>query len=511
MGERGQDDRPVHFIIIDSWVARTVARELAAGRLPALAHLVHHGQLDLACTTIFPSVTPACLTALATGVGPDLNHITGVLWYNRPPDRYVHYWPYPQSLLWGTIEHVVGDFFIGLNGEHLSRGIQTVFELLEAAGVPSACVNFPISRAPYLHRTEVPGFIRRLGKLPADLALPGPRFMRHGDMIRGDRPRSKGFWRKYGFNDEMSALHSADLIREARPAFMLTYFNENDLRTHHHGPDKIGWSLVRVDAELGRMMDAYGSWEAAVQEARWMVVGDHAQSNTYPLRPGHAVNVFKAFPKHRIAPLRWGGLRERGFDFAVGPNDRMCYFYFPEGAERCVEEVLEVVSGWRAVDQVFWLEGETFHAYRRATGEALRWRRAWPTSEGRRGTRIVDAWGQRWQVEGSLGAVGAWLDGDALRYGDYPNALERVTSALSVPGGGSMVLTAALGYEFTSGFPMGQGNHGSLHGLDSYVPLVTVGLPAPARPRITDLVGVVLDAFGVPRPAYMPAPLRAAG
>ena len=500
MAERRRDERPVHFIIIDSWVARTVERELAAGKLPALAHLVRHGRMDLECTTIFPSVTPACLSALATGVGPALNHITGVLWYNRPPDRYVHYWPYPQSLLWGTIEHVVGDFFIGLNGEHLSRGVSTVFELLEAADVPSACVNFPVSRAPYMHRAEVPGFIRTLGKLPPDLALPGPRYMRHGDMIRGDRPRSKGFWKKYGFNDEMSALHSADLVREKRPSFMLTYFNENDLRTHHHGPDNIGFSLAKVDRELGRMMDAYGSWDQAVQEARWMLVGDHAQSNTFPLRRGHAVNVFKAFPKHRIAPLRTGGLRASGCDFAVGPNDRMCYFYFPEEDAACMHDVLEVVSGWQAVDQVFWREGGTFHAYRRATGERLTWRPGGP---------VADPWGQRWTLEGAPGAVGATLDGPFLRYGEYPNALERVTSALSVPGGGTMALTAALGYEFTSGFPMGRGNHGSLHALDSYVPLVTVGLQAPLQPRITDLVGVVLDAFGVARPGYMPRPTTA--
>jgi hypothetical protein len=498
MGEREHAERPVHLIIIDSWVARTVERELAAGSLPALAHLVRHGRMDLQCTTIFPSVTPACLTAIATGMGPHANHITGVLWYNRPPDRYVHYWPYPQSLLWGTIEHVVGDFFIGLNGEHLARGVKTVFELLEEADVASACVNFPVSRGPYLHQAEIPGFIRRLGKLPPDLALPGPRHMRHGDMIRGGMPRSKGFWKKYGFNDHQSALHSADLVRKARPAFMLTYFNENDLRTHHHGPDNIGFSLAKVDAELGRMMDAYGSWDAAVAEARWILVGDHAQSNTFPLRPGHAVNVFKMFPKHRIAPLRTGGLRADACDFAVGPNDRMCYFYFPEDRAACREEVLDVVSRWPAVDQVFWRDGETFHGYRRVTGETMSWKQGGPVS---------DPHGQRWTVAGSPGVVGAWLDGDFLRYRDYPNALERVTSALSVPGGGTMVLTAALGYEFTSGFPMGRGNHGSLHALDSYVPLVTVGVQAPLRPRITDLVGMVLDTFGVARPGYMaPAP-----
>lgn len=500
MQERSHDTRPIHLVIIDSWVPATVERELQAGSLPALAHLVKHGQLDLQCSSIFPSVTPACLTAIATGVGPALNQITGVLWYNRPPDRYVHYWPYPQSFVWGTIDHVIGDFFMRLNGEHLSKRIQTVFELLEAAEVPSACVNFPISRGPYLHRSEIPKLLRRIGSLPEDLAVPGPRYMRHGDFIRGDRPKSAGLFKKYGFNDHMAALHTADLVQQKAPAFTLTYLNENDLRTHHHGPDGIGFSLQKVDRELGLMLDAYGSWDAAVEDARWILVGDHSQSRTYPLRRGHAVNVFKAFPNHRVCPLRTGGLREKGYDFAVGPNDRMCFFYFPEEAEEVREDVLTIVSQWPAVDQAFWREGDTFFGYKRETGDTIQWRRGGP---------IIDVYGNGWSIEGALGVVGGYLSSDKLDYGCYPNALERVTSALSVPGGGTLVLTAALGYEFTSGFPMGRGNHGSLHAQDTYVPLATVGIQAPERARITDLVGMVLDAHGVARPGYM-APARPA-
>lgn len=492
--------KPLHMIIIDSWHPGMVEQELSKGNLPALAHLVKHGRLDLNCASIFPTVTPACLTSLATGVGPDQHGVTGVLWYNRSADRYVHYWPYPQSLYWGTIDHVVQDFFLKLNAEHLSTDIKTIFELLEEADVPSACINFPISRGPHRHKAEIPWFIRRLGKLPKDLHFPGPRTMRHGDMIRHGHERGR-FLKKYGFNDHHSAEFTAQLVQsEDRPHFMLTYFNENDLRSHHKGPWNTAFSLQRVDKELGLIMDAYGSWDKAAKEARWIITGDHSQSNTYPSRPGHAVNVFKAFPQYRICPLKTGGLACKGYDFAISPNDRMCYFYFPEHKEDVRDAIIEQVRVWPSVDQVFWREGDTFHGYRRSTGEQVSWTR---------GGSLVDPFGLRWDVTGSLGAVDATLVGNRIQYQDYPNALARVTQALSVPGGGSLILTATLGYEFTSGFPMGKGNHGSLHVQDSFVPLLTCGIRQPLlNPRTIDLVPMILHEFGVEVPDYMrPAPV----
>jgi hypothetical protein len=488
------------MIIIDAWHPGLVMQELTEGRLPALQHLVKHGRLDLNCSSIFPTVTPACLTSLATGVGPDQHGITGVLWYNRKADRYVHYWPYPQSLLWGTIDHVVQDFFLKLNGEHLAKDVKTIFELLEAADVPSACINFPISRGPHRHAAKVPWFMRWLGKMPKDLTFPGPRIMRHGDMIRHGHKRGR-FLKKYGFNDAHSAEYTAQLVAGPdRPSFMLTYFNENDLRSHYRGPWNNADSLHAVDAELGKIMSAYGSWDKAATEARWIITGDHSQSNTYPLRPGFAVNVFKTFPGYKIAPLRTGGLEGKNYDFAVGPNDRMCFFYFPEGKEAIREDLIEQVRTWPSVDQIFWREGDTFHGYRRATGEHMTWKRH---------GAFVDPFGERWEVTGNLGAVDAKLVGNRIQYGDYPNALARITQALSIEHGGTMLLTAMLGYEFTSGFPMGKGNHGSLHAEDSFVPLLTCGIRQPLlNPRTTDIVPMILHEFGVELPDYMRPTVR---
>jgi hypothetical protein len=122
----------------------------------------------------------------------------------------------------------------------------------------------------------------------------------------------------------------------------------------------------------------------------------------------------------------------------------------------------------------------------------------------KRGGGMVDPFGTRWDVTGSLGTVDATLVGNRIQYRDYPNAIARITEALSVPGGGSVILTATLGYEFTSGFPMGRGNHGSLHAQDSHVPLLTCGIRQPLlNPRTTDIVPMILREFGVPLPDYM--------
>ena len=49
-------------------------RAVESGRAPALAFLAEHGDYRQA-TSVFPSLTPVCLSSIATGAGPDVHHI----------------------------------------------------------------------------------------------------------------------------------------------------------------------------------------------------------------------------------------------------------------------------------------------------------------------------------------------------------------------------------------------------------------------------------------------------
>lgn len=480
--------RPVHLIIIDSWHPRLLLQELDA--LPALRHLTRAGMLDPACISTFPTVTPTALSTLVTGTPAAGHGIQGIMWFSRAEDRYVHYWPSPQSLQQGTLPRVLRDILINLNTQHLRARTPTLFELLERAGVVSGCVNFPISRGDHAHRVRLPWLIRWASGLGSHLSMRGPQHFYYGDVLRpqGYWPRGPLF--KYGLTDRRAGDYGAEMIRQVRPGFQLVYLNEHDLRSHQHGPMGCAYSLRIIDRQLGKLMAAYGSWEAATREARWVLVGDHAQSEIGGF-PGYAVNVYQAFKGFKVAPLAGSGLREGGHDLAIAPNDRSALLYLADRA--LLPGVVAELSSWPSVEQIAWKEGPWTTCRHAETGRQLSWKLGGP---------YRDAFGRDWSLDGDWSVLDLRRNGSALRDGDYPDAMGRLEGALA--GEADLVITARLGHEFTTGFTMGKGNHGSLHREDSCVPLLTVGLTPPQRPvRTLDLVPMILGAFDIDPPAHL--------
>jgi hypothetical protein len=98
----------------------------------------------------------------------------------------------------------------------------------------------------------------------------------------------------------------------------------------------------------------------------------------------------------------------------------------------------------------------------------------------------------------------------ALRAGDedtalldaYPLGRERVEAALRNPNAGEVLVSAALGWEFTDlagSHHAGGGSHGSLHAGDSTVPMLGIGIPPPAR--TIDIKDALLAQLGAGRAA----------
>src|SRR4051794_41868864 len=61
-----------------------------SGRAPALAFLAEHGRYGHAVST-FPSLTPVCLSSIATGAHPDVHRIPHLVWWHRGEQRLVEY------------------------------------------------------------------------------------------------------------------------------------------------------------------------------------------------------------------------------------------------------------------------------------------------------------------------------------------------------------------------------------------------------------------------------------
>lgn len=176
-----------------------------------------------------------------------------------------------------------------------------------------------------------------------------------------------------------------------------------------------------------------------------------------------------------------------GLEIVVVPNGRSAFLYFEEGVER--EKVVTNVLSRRGVDLAAWRE-DGWGAVRRL-GRELRFRPMPPAGNGPR-----DAAGRTWELFGDPRALELEISDGIVRYGEYPDALERLWGCLRSPRCGDVVLSATPGYTFgeVSGNFHEQSDHGSLHASDSNVFVLASDVPAPRR--LTDVVPTLLDHFG---------------
>jgi predicted AlkP superfamily pyrophosphatase or phosphodiesterase len=93
-------------------------------------------------------------------------------------------------------------------------------------------------------------------------------------------------------------------------------------------------------------------------------------------------------------------------------------------------------------------------------------------------------------------------DEDASLLDEYPSGRERVEAALRNPNAGEVLVSAALGWEFTDlagSHHSGGGSHGSLLTGDSEVPMLGIGIAPPAR--TIDVKDALLAHLGITRAA----------
>ena len=78
------------LVVIDGLTPDVFEDAVATGAAPALAFLAEHGTYARGVST-FPSLTPVCLSSIATGAHPDVHRIPHLVWYHRGERRMVEY------------------------------------------------------------------------------------------------------------------------------------------------------------------------------------------------------------------------------------------------------------------------------------------------------------------------------------------------------------------------------------------------------------------------------------
>jgi hypothetical protein len=470
---------------VDSLRTDMLEEAVAAGRAPTFGALLERGVLVPDCVSSFPSVTPVASAEMVTGVAADRHWISGMNWYHRLERRYVEYGSSLEATRTVGVFRALYDLVYNMNLAHLNPEAETLFELLDDAGLRTACTPFLIYRGRHRHQVSLDGLLRRA------VETTRLKFRHHtwgpGELFYGDLYASREVPCKStsipGSRDGYSACCAAELERNDGYDFLLLSLPDNDNYSHRHGPAASVESIAKADRCFAELIEAGGGIERFLAEHAVILLADHAQTA-----------VSRGLPLADLLGREWAVLqpsddRPERAQLAVSPTGRAAHVYLlpGEGPRARADEVRQRLANTEGIDIVCWLEDDTAVVERR--GAQLRFRP---------GGRHADLRGARWRREG---------DPDTLPPDEYPDPYSRVHAALMAPSAGDFIVSLATGYEAVDWGGVshaGGGSHGSLHAGDSLGPLLFVGCGpdrAGERPQwaLRDVAPVVLEHFGIER------------
>jgi predicted AlkP superfamily pyrophosphatase or phosphodiesterase len=432
--------RKLVLIVIDGMTPAAFERAVESGRAPALSFLAEHGDYRRA-TSVFPSLTPVCLTSIAAGAGPGIHHIPSLVWWNRRERRIVEYGSSFAALRAAGLSQSLLDPIFNMNAHHLSRDAVTIYEALEDAGLVAAAVNITCYRGRHRYVPTLPGLHR---------AAYGPRRFFFYGLFESDRTGAPFAVRsrRGGSVDAYAAAVGRWLVTRDGFDFLAYYLSTYDFASHASGPDgeAADRALEQCDAAIGALFEAAGGPDEFLERYAVVLLSDHGQTSV-----------------ERVARLE-ERFEDVSGEVVVTASNRAAQVYLLPAARVDAAELARRLDGFPAVEVTLRREGDEVVA-RRDGADA-------PAEK-------LDHPDAAWRARSALA---------------NPNAGELLVSAAE---GWEL---ADLGGRHHAG----GGSHGSLVAGDSLVPLVTVGFHAEPR-RITDVAPAVLEHFGVAMPASMEA------
>lgn len=484
--------KKIILCVIDSLHPQALSDCFSRGWIPALNFLRNRGFYHKDCVSVFPTMTPTAAAAITTGTHPDAHGVRGFIWYDERERRIVNYGATPMAIYSIGVKTVLEELVYNLNGKHLNPQVPTIYEILSAAGISSACINFFIHRGKKQYRPALPFTLRLFSRFKwTDRLIQGPDELVLGRVVCPSWLDPAGApatpWSKFGINDLFTGYALRQMIRQGRlPQFTLAYFPDTDAMAHDHGPLRTQKSLRRVDKQLASILDLYPSWDKALEELTFIIVGDHSQtlvgrSRRYLI---DLQNILSDFTQLSLGATHSNEL------VAISPNERMAVLNFPQDLAVRDKVIKRLARDYR-ITQIMWKQGEEYRVVQGGRQAELVFKLGGP---------CWDRYGNSWSWDGDLRVVDMRLQGTQLVDGDYPDALYRIKTALD-GNPGAVLLSAMPGYEFQGEHaPLhpGGGSHGSLHKEDSLVPLIIAGADRDIpNPRITSFVPYLEEYFNI--------------
>jgi hypothetical protein len=439
--------RKLILVVIDGLTPEVFEDAVETGAAPALAFLAEHGRYARGIST-FPSLTPVCLSSIATGAHPDVHRIPHLVWYHRAERRLVEYGSSFAAIRAAGTRRSILDAIFNMNEQHLGADAVTVYEALEDAGLTAAAINVTCYRGRTRHRPLLRGLAR-----PAF----GPKRFFFYNLYESDVTGAPVavFGRAAGSIDAYAAAVGRWLVTRDGFDFLVFYLPDYDFASHALGPAETQEALTRSDAAIGALIEAAGGPDEFLERYAVVACSDHGQTRV-----------------ERVASLQAGfaGME----NLIVTASNRAGMVYVLPGCRDEPSALARRLDGAAAAEVV--LYGEGAEAVARRDGEEL---------------RFAPAPGGGWQTTGDASLL------------DQPDALERAWCALANPNAGELIVSPPSGVELADiagRSHLGGGSHGSLEAGDSEVPILTVGCDGPVPRRIVDLAPLALRHFGLESP-----------
>jgi hypothetical protein len=483
--------RRLVLAVIDGCKPSMLDRAIASGDAPALKAIRERGTSVSTLCAAFPSVTPVCATAIATGVLQDRHRIAGMNWWKRDERRYVEYGSSFRAARKLGIGRQLTDTVYNLNGAHLAPDAHTVYESLDDAGIRTAGTTYLVYRGRHEHQVSRETALSRVAAQWFRKPVMGPRELFYADVFASRETGCRSQMGLPGIRDQHSGCVSAWLAARDLYDFLLLSLPDNDTHSHKNGVHAQPQSIAAADQQIMRVAEAAGGLQRFLDTHAVIMCADHSHA---PVE--QRIDLRGAFgAEWTVAGPGTGAVEDA--EVALCPNQRaaMVYALVEEARATTVPRIVATAAQMPGVDLVCHRDGgdAVIVAPQRGT---LRFRPDGP---------LRDARGNAWTVTGDLGVLGAQASDGTFAAPDYPDALRRVWAALTCATSGDVLLSAAPGYEFVDwggAAHIGGGSHGSLHHSDSLGALEFCGLDdVPERPAeawsITDVAALVRGHFGV--------------
>jgi hypothetical protein len=489
--------------VIDAATPHVVCPAIQTGHLPTMQRLVEAGAMHQSSVSIFPSITPAATSTIITGGYPAEHGIAGASWYDTVREEVAYYGDDFWVIAREGFGRFINDFLLRLNGDRLKA--PTMFEMVERAGRPAACLNYLVFKGSVPHKVNIPGVMAALPGVPLTETIEGPSFLCLGDFVtqrtrHGKVDKEGGLLHRFGMDDASTGVMMCDLADEnGFRDFTVAYFADNDYISHKVGPVLALPVVQRVDKFLGDTFEAAGGMEKFLSHTAVVITSDHGHCEVRD-DASAIVRLHEVLANYRQAEL--GKAWDSRDDIMICPNMRACQIYVRKPTRETMEAIVADILKAPVVDQIMWRA----HLTNEGSGYVVASPRGrLKFARDAQHSNAVDAFGGVWSWSGDRDALGLEQDGRRIDFADYPNAFERIAGVLDLEQSGEIWVTAKAGCEFE--VPGGEAHaggasHGALHALDSHSPVIVAGAGAPRRlpthMRSVDIAPLCMGILGIP-------------